>query len=62
MTQHRPTCRLCGGALQPVPSMPGHVVCGSGHLFTVEAAKGDQPAAAAKVRRVGTPSPQPPRS
>jgi predicted nucleic acid-binding Zn ribbon protein len=28
-----PPCRECGGALQRVESMPGHVVCGSGHLY-----------------------------
>lgn len=34
MSDTLPPCRECGGHLQRVPSMPGHVVCGSGHLFT----------------------------
>jgi hypothetical protein len=25
-------CGRCGSALQIVPTMPGHLVCGSGHL------------------------------
>jgi len=36
MPEPYPPCRECGGHLQRVPSMPGHVVCGSGHLFTEE--------------------------
>jgi hypothetical protein len=26
-------CRECGGALQRIATVPGHVVCGSGHLW-----------------------------
>jgi hypothetical protein len=52
MAEALPPCRECGGALQRIESMPGHVVCGSGHLFTeVEsrAAAGQAP----QLKRVG---------
>jgi hypothetical protein len=33
MSHGHPPCRECGGHLQHVPSMPGHLACGSGHLY-----------------------------
>ena len=40
MSAELPRCKQCGGALQRVESMPGHVVCGSGHLFVESEAGG----------------------
>lgn len=53
MSQTLPPCRLCGGALQRVSSMPGHVVCGSGHLYLERDAHGEAEKEDAAVERVG---------
>lgn len=53
MSQSLPPCRLCGGALQRVESMPGHVVCGSGHLYLEKDAHGEAAQSAAELERVG---------
>jgi len=56
MSESLPACRECGGHLQRIPSMPGHVVCGSGHLFTEQqlrpAAGHESAGPAVQVRRV----------
>ena len=54
MTDHPlPPCKLCGGALQRVESMPGHVVCGSGHLYLEKDAHDERPDTPAEIERVG---------
>lgn len=57
MSATLPPCRLCGGALQRVESMPGHVVCGSGHLYLEKEAQEDAAKEAAKLERVGEDEP-----
>ena len=60
MTPSFPPCRECGGSLQRIAAMPGHVVCGSGHLFLeaealsvqAQASQASQ-AASAPLTRVG---------
>ena len=53
MSQILPPCRLCGGALQRVDSMPGHVVCGSGHLYLEKDAHDQAAESGAELERVG---------
>ena len=53
MSQTLPPCRLCGGALQRVESMPGHVVCGSGHLYLEADHHGGAASEDAELERVG---------
>ena len=54
MSAQLPRCKQCGGALQRVESMPGHVVCGSGHLF-VESDIVAGESGATRLDRVGEP-------
>jgi hypothetical protein len=53
MSQTLPPCRLCGGALQRVDSMPGHVVCGSGHLYLEKDAHDQAAKPGVELERVG---------
>jgi len=53
MSQTLPPCRLCGGALQRVESMPGHVVCGSGHLYLEKEAHDEAAKDGPGLERVG---------
>ncbi|MEM7246306.1 MAG: hypothetical protein AAF533_13235 [Acidobacteriota bacterium] len=52
MANPLPPCNVCGGAMQRVTSMPGHVVCGSGHLYLEEEALPPAPPGS-QITRVG---------
>ena len=53
MSHVLPPCKLCGGALQRVESMPEHVVCGSGHLYLEREADDAWSSKPARIERVG---------